>query len=83
MSVNPYFTDWYKMYPGLTFSYLFFEVPLTQNYHYMMCMLFLVCCFFQIQLDHFVATLVKNVSNTCFAKTYYINRLNTQELQEC
>jgi hypothetical protein len=31
--------------------------------------------FFQIQLDHFVPMLVKNVSNTCSAITYYINRL--------
>jgi hypothetical protein len=34
-----------------------------------------VCFLFQIQLDHFVPTLVTNVSNTWSAKTYYINRL--------
>jgi hypothetical protein len=39
------------------------------------CFLRVVFFFFHIQLDHFVPMIVKNVSNTCFAKTYYINRL--------
>jgi hypothetical protein len=34
-----------------------------------------VVCFYEIQLDHFVPMLVKTVSNTCSAKTYYINGL--------
>jgi hypothetical protein len=36
--------------------------------------LFFMCCIF-FQLDQIVAMLVKDVSNTCSAKTYYINRL--------
>jgi hypothetical protein len=31
--------------------------------------------FFQIWLDHFVSMLVKNVSNMCSTKTYYVNHL--------
>jgi hypothetical protein len=81
----------YKMYPGLEFSwtflagtekqsyqffYLFVEVPLTQHNRHSAHILFFTCAlFFQIQLNHFVPVLVKNVSNTYSAKTYYINRL--------
>jgi len=31
--------------------------------------------YFQIQMDHFIPMLVKNISNRCSAKTYYINCL--------
>jgi hypothetical protein len=81
----------YKMYIGLEFSwtflagtekqsyhffYLFVLVPLTRHYQHSARILLFTCMFFfQIQLDQFVPMLVKNVSNTCSAKTYYINRL--------
>jgi hypothetical protein len=81
----------YKTYSGLEFSgtflagtgkqsyqffYLFIEVPLTQhNHHSAHILFFRAVCFFQIQLDHFVPMLVKNFSEKCAAKIYYINRL--------
>jgi hypothetical protein len=81
----------YKMYPGLEFSWtflagtekqcyqflcLFIAVPLTQHNHHLAHLLFFTCGMFsQTQLDHFVPMLVKNVSNTCSARTYYINHL--------
>jgi hypothetical protein len=59
------------------FFYLFILVPLTQHNHHSAHILFLhvVCFFFQIQLDQTVPMLEENASNTCSAKTYYINRL--------
>jgi hypothetical protein len=52
---------------------------MTQHNHHSVHILFFTCCmFFQIQLDQIVPMLVKNVSNTCSAKTYYINHLKVK-----
>jgi hypothetical protein len=81
----------YKMYPGLEFSwtflagtekqsyqffYLFIEVPLTQHNHHSAHILFFTCgMFLSNQTGPFCTHVSKKVPNTCFAKTYYINRL--------
>jgi hypothetical protein len=60
------------------FFCLFTEVLLTQpNHHSAHIHCFFTCglLFFLIQLDHFVLMLVKNVSNTRSAITYYVNSL--------
>jgi hypothetical protein len=71
----------YKMYPGTQFlagfekqSYNFFYLIILVRHNIIIWHTYcFTCMFFQIQLDHIVPVLVKNVSNTCSAKTYYIN----------
>jgi hypothetical protein len=61
------------------FFYLFIEVPLTQHYHHSAhTILFFnlwYAFFFKSNWAILYPMIVKNVSNTCSAKTYYINRL--------
>jgi hypothetical protein len=59
---------------------IYFVCSFYSHWHNMIIIRHIYCisrvlCFFQIQLDQIVHMLVKNVSNTCSAKTYYINRL--------
>ena len=60
------------------FFYLFFEVPQTLNNCYLASLLFfLSAMFFQIQLDHFVPTLIKNVSKYVFRQNLVHKSSNT------